>query len=110
LALSAIRRKSPLIYGATFHTQQCIEKYLKALLTSRKVSFPRTHDLAALSALCQQNGIILPISDDNLDLLSTYAVEARYPGNLPTIDDAKIAFNIARAFRKYIRKTLSIKS
>lgn len=41
LALSAMRRKSPLTYGATFHSQQCIEKYLKALLISRQVLFPR---------------------------------------------------------------------
>lgn len=31
LARSALRRKKPLLYGATFHTQQCVEKYLKAL-------------------------------------------------------------------------------
>ena len=30
LALAALNRKSPLTYGATFHTQQCIEKYMKA--------------------------------------------------------------------------------
>jgi HEPN domain-containing protein len=26
----ALRRKAPLLYGATFHAQQCAEKYLKA--------------------------------------------------------------------------------
>ena len=36
LARSALRRKVPLIYGATFHAQQCAEKYLKALLVSRR--------------------------------------------------------------------------
>jgi len=31
LCRSALRRKVPLRYGATFHAQQCAEKYLKAL-------------------------------------------------------------------------------
>lgn len=48
LTRSALRRKSPLLYGATFHAQQCAEKYLKALLVLRRQAFPRTHDLVAL--------------------------------------------------------------
>jgi HEPN domain-containing protein len=59
LARSALRRKRPLLYGATFHAQQCVEKYLKALLVTRGLTFPRTHDLAALSDLCRQAGIIV---------------------------------------------------
>lgn len=80
LARISLRRKLPLTYGATFHAQQCAEKYLKALFTLRQIAFPRTHDLAALYALCQQNGILLPVSEDGLEKLSAYAVEARYPG------------------------------
>jgi HEPN domain-containing protein len=29
LARSALCRKVPLIYGTTFHAQQCVEKYLR---------------------------------------------------------------------------------
>jgi HEPN domain-containing protein len=32
----------------SFHCQQCAEKYLKALLLYRGVTFPRTHDLRLL--------------------------------------------------------------
>ena len=35
LMRSSLRRKVPLLYGATFHAQQCVEKYLKALLVAR---------------------------------------------------------------------------
>jgi len=31
-----------------FHAQQCVEKYLKALLTSTHTDFPKTHDLIEL--------------------------------------------------------------
>ena len=34
-----------------FHTQQCVEKYLKALLTYLSIDFPKIHDVGELSAL-----------------------------------------------------------
>jgi HEPN domain-containing protein len=34
-----------------FHSQQCIEKYLKAVLVFRSISFPKTHDLGVVMAL-----------------------------------------------------------
>jgi len=68
LARSALRRKTPLTYGATFHAQQCAEKYLKALLLARHQVFPGTHDLAALSDLCLQNEVIVPVTKGALDL------------------------------------------
>jgi HEPN domain-containing protein len=104
LAVSAMKRKVPLTYGATFHAQQCIEKYLKALLIFRKIVFPKTHDLAALGYLCHQPGIILPISDDDLERLTAYAVEVRYPGTQPTIEDAKEAVKLAKMMRQFMRK------
>ena len=79
LARSALRRKKPLTYGATFHAQQCAEKYLKAALLAKGQAFPRTHDLLALSDLCTQAGLLLEIDADLLDTLSSYAVRVRYP-------------------------------
>lgn len=108
LAQSAIRRKSPLTYGATFHAQQCIEKYLKALLISRQVDFPRSHDLAALGYLCKQVGIILPIDDDALEFLTAYAVETHYPGMQSTVEESKEAIKLARIMRQFIKRTLSL--
>jgi hypothetical protein len=40
LTHSVCRWKIPLIYGTTFHAQQCAEKYLKAVLVSRQYTFP----------------------------------------------------------------------
>lgn len=106
LCLSCLRRKEPLIYGATFHAQQCVEKYLKSLLIKNHISFPKTHDLAALNRLVSMGGIKLPVEDDDLEVLSAYAVEARYPGALPTLDEAKRSKEIAKTVRKIIRKFL----
>ena len=57
LARSALRQKVPLIYGAIFHAQQCVGKYLKALLVSRRQALPRTHDMVALHDLCRRYGL-----------------------------------------------------
>src|SRR5437867_10353274 len=84
LARSALRRKVPLIYGATFHAQQCAEKYLKALLVARGQAFPRAHDLAAVGDLCLRQDIIIPVHQDALERLTAYAVQVRYPGESPT--------------------------
>ena len=110
LALSAERRKQPLIYGAVFHAQQCVEKYLKALLVARGQVFPKTHDLAALSDLCSQNNILIPIDQDALQRLSAYAVQVRYPGEDPTPDEASTALKTAQAVRRFARKLLRMSS
>jgi HEPN domain-containing protein len=81
---------------------------LKALLISRQVPFPRTHDLAALGILCQQAGIILPIDDEALELLTAYAVETRYPDTQPTLEESKDAVKLARIVRRFIKRTLSL--
>lgn len=107
LARSALRRKTPLTYGATFHAQQCAEKYLKALLVARRQVFPRTHDLAALSDLCLQNAIIILVDRDALERLTAYAVQVRYPGDDPTPDEAREALQIAQAVRRFARRLLN---
>ena len=106
LARSALRRKSPLIYGTTFHAQQCAEKYLKAILVSRRHGFPRTHDLIALHDLCVGQSIRVPVDPDKLERLAAYAVQVRYPGEEPTLDEAREALQIAQAVRRWARLVL----
>lgn len=108
LSRISLHRKLPMIYGAIFHAQQCAEKYIKSLLTVQQIAFPRTHDLVALYVLCQKDGIILPVSEDNLDKLSAFAVEVRYPGTQPTIDEAEEAHQIAKSVRRFARKFLGL--
>ena len=58
IAKSALRRSKPLTIGSCFHSQQCAEKYLKAILVSQNVEFPKTHDLLILNTLCTTAGIL----------------------------------------------------
>jgi HEPN domain-containing protein len=108
LALSAVRRKRPLTYGACFHAQQCAEKYLKAALVSRGQIFPKVHDLVALHGLCQQAGLLLGLDEDDLDVLTSYAVQVRYPGEPPTHEEAKQALRTCKKVRMLVREFLSM--
>jgi HEPN domain-containing protein len=90
-----------------FHAQQCVEKYIKALLVQRAVDFPKTHDLGALAQLVPPD---LPLGLDlpELLLLNRYGIEARYPGDWEPIarQDAEHACDLARTVRQQVRDLL----
>jgi HEPN domain-containing protein len=78
-----------------FHSQQSIEKLLKALLIERGSPAPRLHDLPELGRLV---GAVCPDWSwpvDELRFLSRAAVEFRYPGESATRDDAARCLDIA---------------
>jgi HEPN domain-containing protein len=90
-----------------FHAQQCAEKYLKALLISREISFPFIHDLTELRALLPQPERAA-LADIALETLNPYIVEGRYPGDWDPIDraEAEDAVATARRIRDAIRSRL----
>ena len=106
IANTLLRRKLPLTYGSTFHAQQMAEKYLKGLLVLQSIVPPKTHDLVALAGLCNQVGYILPVTTVDLQKLSDYAIRSRYPGNDPTLVEAKDALKIAKSVRKFAKPLL----
>lgn len=108
LAVSLLRRKQLPTVAICFHAQQSAEKYLKALLLSKGLIFPKTHDLATLNSLCEQQGILTGFSPGLLTLLSEHAVVSRYPGNEPTPEEAREAVEIARGVRAFTRKWLGL--
>ena len=90
-----------------FHAQQCVEKYIKALLVFRGTGFPRTHEIAALRALLPPK--LRPRLDSKTQSrLTAYAAALRYPGAGPEIalPEARKAVAIARRVRKEVRSRL----
>ncbi len=90
-----------------FRAQQCVEKYLKALLTYLGISFPKTHDLVLLyNRLGGEPRLNVRVED--LQPLNRYAVEARYPGDWEPIGypAAQEAVAVARRIREVIRRML----
>jgi HEPN domain-containing protein len=91
---------------AVFHAQQCVEKYLKALLTARGIPFPKTHNVRRLVEILPV-GTQLSLSQDEQDRLTDYATGARYPGwGEISLGDAKLALAIARRARTEVRRLL----
>jgi HEPN domain-containing protein len=90
-----------------FHAQQCVEKYIKALLVLKGTDFPKTHDIARLMTLLP--AIWRPrITDAEQEKLTDYAAVSRYPGDYEPIalSEAQNAVKIARRIRKEIRAAL----
>lgn len=106
----ALGKRSPCQVVA-FHSQQCAEKYIKALLTIRSVGFPRTHDLLELLRLIPRHD---RFRADPVDaaFLGRFAVEARYPGDDEPVTraDARRTLRIALNIRKGVRRLLPRKA
>lgn len=90
-----------------FHAQQCVEKYLKGWLASRRLDVPRSHDLVVLLNLAVAAGLRGPSSPD-VQPLNRYTIEARYPGDWDPIDrpEAEQAVATARGVRESLRAVL----
>ena len=90
-----------------YHAQQCAEKHFQAYLVLRRIDFPRTHNISLLLELIEPFGKWV---DDlaEAELLSTYAVAARYPGDNEPIGAAETeeALRLARAVRDRVRRAL----
>jgi HEPN domain-containing protein len=91
-----------------FHAQQCAEKYLKAFLQEANIAFPKTHDLADLLASVVLLEPTLASMATDLNTLSAFAVEYRYPGDAADLAEATEAFQICKNVRQVIRGTLHL--
>jgi HEPN domain-containing protein len=72
--------KGVMLEDLCFNAQQAAEKALKAVCIQQGVDFPKTHSLVRLMDLIESNGIVIPESVKAADILTQYAVQARYPG------------------------------
>ncbi|HTU16885.1 MAG TPA: HEPN domain-containing protein [Gemmataceae bacterium] len=90
-----------------FHAQQCVEKYIKALLVFRATPFPKTHDIAILRTLLPPK--LRPKLERKVQKrLTDYATVKRYPDAEPdiTLQEARKAVAIARRVRREVRRHL----
>jgi HEPN domain-containing protein len=91
---------NPYITNLTaFHSQQAIEKSLKALLEYQNKSVPKIHKITKL--ISNFDGLIL-YDKELVKLLDSLYIESRYPGDMgllpygkPTLEDAKKFYEFA---------------
>jgi HEPN domain-containing protein len=92
---------------ACFHAQQCVEKYVKGVLTLRGIDFPKTHDIENVVArLPDAASVGLSIAEQRR--LTDYATVTRYPGDYEpiTAEEARAAVEMARRARASLRTLL----
>lgn len=88
-------------------SHQMCEKYMKALLVSRRVRPERIHKLEILLAALRRAGCPLPGLDADCALLTKHALTPRYPaGNDLGVDDARTAADAAARIVTAVRAEL----
>lgn len=91
-----------------FHAQQAAEKALKAVLLSRDIAFPYTHDIKGLLKIAEVSALVIPPAVQQAAQLTPYAVETRYPGFEFQISSADVeeALQIAENTLAWVRELI----
>jgi len=114
--INEIIHNENLTHVIAFHSQQCIEKSLKAIIEEYQLTeHVKTHNLLTLQKLTYQV-INLRIDEDLLEILNKLYIDSRYPGEMdllsygkPTIEDAKIFYELAKEIYEKVEKDLTSK-
>ena len=89
-----------------FHSQQAIEKSIKAIFEEFGIAFARTHNLQTLLIKIEEVALI-SFNELIISELDRLYIDARYPGDMgllphgkPTLEEAKIYFQEALEIKK----------
>ena len=112
MLVSSIIEQAELTHLAAFHSQQSVEKSLKAVLEFHNKTVPKKHDLLVLKDMVSD---YFELDDeDMLETLNGLYIDSRYPGNLgllpngkPTIEDGKDFFEFAENVVQKIKKLIT---
>jgi HEPN domain-containing protein len=88
------------------HAQRAVERALKAVLAAGQFEYPFTHDIDALAELCEAAGSTLPSELDEADLLTPYAVAARYDQAPQAMVQREEAERLAKAAVEWARQVI----
>ncbi len=98
----------PIPEDVLFHSQQAVEKAIKAYLTLCQIPFRKTHDLRVLVKACAAVDKTLEAELADAVPLTAYAWRFRYPGveDEADLDEARAALRTARGAVAAIRKRI----
>ncbi len=99
-------RTAPNYDAACFHSQQCAEKCLKALLQEAEIPFGKTHNLSLLLDLLKGCYPEFELLRPTLAILNAYAVEYRYPAEFAEKEVARQALKLAEEVHKTVMEML----
>lgn len=105
------------IYHLTcFHTQQCVEKSLKAVILRSLKTIPKVHILPELLEKASRTKPEFKRFEDDCRWLNEFYRPTRYPDvlpgslpeGLPTKEDAKRSLEIAKEIFEFTKKVLNL--
>ena len=107
--------KSSIYNMVCFHSQQAVEKDLKAIIASYEKDIIRTHNLIRLYKICEDlHSEKLLIEDDWLIFLNDVYIDSRYPadfgvlpGGQPNQNDATKALKYANSIFEKLRPIIA---
>lgn len=82
-----------------FHSQQAIEKSIKAVLEEKETQVPKIHNIITLKAKVE-NYIQLPVDQEIFDQINELYIDSRYPTDLGLLPEGKPSMEIADKFFK----------
>ena len=101
-------QEKPNYDGICFHAQQCVEKYLKAILSEAEQPFGKIHDLVALLEQVLEIKLVWEEFREDLAFLSDFSVSYRYPGESADQDAALEARDRCRKIRQIARQEFGL--
>ena len=105
LRMAELAMTEGIYHQVCFHSQQCVEKAIKALLSWQEQPVPRTHRLTDLLETVELGANPLENLASDIKLLDRYYIPTRYPDalpgclpeGLPNAADAQEAIDVARS-------------
>lgn len=98
------------IENICFHSQQAVEKFIKAYLIYLEIPFSKTHEIGELITKCEIKDPQIQELKEEADQLTDYAVEVRYPDGWfeVLLEDSQQAIKIAEKIKKYVLDKIKI--
>jgi HEPN domain-containing protein len=90
------------------HAQQAAEKYLKAVLAHRGITYRRVHSITYLLGLLEDHDVVPPPRSAELEALTPWAPQARYDHDLGEATlDREAALELVAAVRAWAQAELA---
>jgi HEPN domain-containing protein len=83
------------------HAQQAAEKYLKAVLAHRAITYRRVHSITYLLGLLEDHDVAAPPRAAELETLTPWAPQARYDHEADAVLDRAAAVELVAAVRAW---------
>jgi HEPN domain-containing protein len=103
-AAKALLKEDSLSPVVCFHAQQSVEKCLKALIESKNLNPPKSHDLIMLYGHVDD---MIKLEEDTLAKLNQIYIDARYPASLGGLPEGPPDAEDAKGFSEFAQEVLA---